>query len=178
MRERLTGVLLWALAGSGLAACGTGADEPAGSTVVTSGKVETPLEDVPAEVLQAVRAARPELAPESAAYEIRDGREYYDIEGRLPDDAEVELDLTLSDHGWKVVEVQRDVTLDQVEAAVRRELAAARPDWSPTRVIESDQGQGLVIYEFFGPGPAGEETKTEVKWEDGSAEVLQAEWMH
>lgn len=178
MSTRFTRAFPWLIAGAGLAACGAGADDPAAGTVVTSGKIDTQLEDVPAEVLQAAREARPDLDPATAEYEVRDGREYYDIEGRLPDGSEIELDMTREGQKWTVVEVQRDVSLDQVEEPVRRELAGTRPDWTPARIIESDQGGGLVIYEFFGPGPAGEEIKVEVKWQDGAAEVLQEEWMH
>ena len=50
--------------------------------------------------------------------------------------------------------------------------------FAPTRIIESDQDNGIVIYEFFGADAAGEETKIEVKLENGAAEVLQAEWEH
>lgn len=153
--------------------CGNGAD----GTVTTTGKIETRLEDVPAEVLSSARESRPDLELQEAEYEVRAGRAYYDLEGILPDGKKIELDLTFMDGSWTVVEVQRDVGPEDLEAPVREALAGAQPGWEPHRIIESDQGSGLVIYEFFGPGEGGER-KVEVKWEDGEAEVLQEEWVH
>jgi hypothetical protein len=168
------------------AACGNGGGESAdggpaetaGRSVSTSGKQDTALEAVPAEVLQAAREARPGLDIGTAEHEVRDGREYYDLGGRLADGSELELDMTRIDGAWTVVEAQRDVALDEVPAAVQQALRGRQPDWSPTRIIESDQGDGVVIYEFFGPAPDGGETKAEVKWAAGAAEILQDEWQH
>jgi hypothetical protein len=52
------------------------------------------------------------------------------------------------------------------------------PDWQPDRIIESDQGDGMIIYEFFGPGEGDVRTKIEVKLEAGAADVLADEWAH
>ena len=147
-------------------------------TVESSGKEATGLDAVPAEVLRAARDARPDLEFEAAEYEVRDGRDYYDLAGKTPDGAEVELDLTRMDGAWAVVEIQRDVVMDQVPGQVRQVLADADPDWMPNRIIESDQGNGVVIYEFFGPGPASHEVKKEVKWQENRAELLTDEWKH
>lgn len=149
-----------------------------GTKVDASGKEATGLDAVPAAVLQAARAARPELEIVEAEYETRNGNEYYDVGGTLPDGSELELDMTLQDGVWTVVEVQRDIDIELAPAVVRDALTAHAADWSPTRIIESDQGDGVVIYEFFGPGEADELTKIEVKFEDGGAEVLVDEWLH
>jgi hypothetical protein len=61
---------------------------------------------------------------------------------------------------------------------VSKALAAANPGWAPVRIIESDQNDGVVIYEFFGADAAGDDIKVEVKWEHRRAEVLQDEWLH
>lgn len=159
------------------ASCGSG-EEPGGKRVDASGKESTGLEEVPPEVLQAARAARPEIELEAAEHETRDGRDYYDIAGKMPDGAEVELDMTIVDGRWTVVEIQRDLDMGQVPERVREVLVQANPDWVPHRIIESDQDNGVVIYEFFGPGPEAGETKVEVKWEAGRAEVLRDEWLH
>lgn len=164
-----------------LAACDDSeeaAHPPASGSVVTTGKIDTDLGAVPDEVLRAAREARPELELNGAEYERRDDREYFDLEGTLPDGSELELDLTRTDGAWTVVEVQRDIVLEQVPGGAREALETERPGWQPHRIIESDQGDGRVIYEFFGAGPAGEELKVEVKWEDGVAEVLSDEWIH
>jgi hypothetical protein len=179
--SRYSTITLWLAPWCLLAACedsGQAAQPPASGIVVTTGKIDTSLEAVPDEVLRAAREARPALELHGAEYERRDGREYYDLEGTLPDGSELELDLTLADGAWTVVEVQRDIALEQVPGGARQALETERPDWQPRRIIESDQGDGLVIYEFFGPGSAGEELKVEVKWEDGAAEMLSDEWIH
>lgn len=160
-----------------LAACGRD-EPPAEHRVPSSGKQSIELEAVPTEVLQAARNSRPELNIESAEHEIRDGRDYYDLEGTMPDGSELELDLTTVNGVWTVVEIQRDVTLVQVPGAVQSVLAEALPDWVPDRIIESDQDDGVVIYEFFGPGPDGEQAKVEVKLEGDAAELLREEWVH
>lgn len=171
-------LVAWAL--GALAAC-QGGNEQAGSEgrkVETSGKEAAALDTVPAAVIDAVRAARPDLDISQAEYETRDGRQYYDVGGNLPDGSELELDMMLGESGWEVVEIQRDISLDTVPAAVGAALAAHAPDWQPDRIIESDQGDGVIVYEFFGPGEGEAQTKIEVKLEAGAAEVLADEWAH
>ena len=159
-----------------LVACS--AEQEEGRQVDASGKQETALDAVPDEVLAAAMAASPALEILEAEYETRDGREYYDVGGTLPDGSELELDMTRIDGVWTVVEFQRDIGMDLVPAAVAAALAAGVADWMPTRIIESDQGDGTIIYEFFGPGDGEEQEKHEVKWRDGSAELLVDEWAH
>jgi hypothetical protein len=158
-------------------ACGEGRPLP-GTVVESSGKEATGLAAVPEEVLQAAHDARPELELASAEHEVRNGRNYYDLAGKMPDESELELDLTTVDGAWTVVEIQRDVSLEQLRQGVHGALTATNPGWVPTRIIESDQNNGIVIYEFFGPDADGSETKVEVKWEAGTAEVLRDEWLH
>ncbi len=154
------------------------ADDEEGRKVDASGKVETSLEALPEEVLAAAIAASPELSITEAEYETRDGNEYYDVGGTLPDGSELELDMTRIDGVWTVVEFQRDIGMDLVPPDVAATLAAGVPGWTATRIIESDQGDGTVIYEFFGPGVGDELEKHEVKWTDGEAELLVDEWQH
>ena len=161
----------------GLAACVTpNADE--GRKVDASGKEDIDLDAVPAEVLAAARASQPELDVSEAEFETRDGNEYYDLGGTLPDGSELELDITKIDGVWTVVETQRDIELQATPEVVVSALHGKVPGWSPDRIIESDQGDGVVIYEFFGEDAEGEETKIEVKYEAGQAEVLVDEWLH
>ncbi|HEX9853282.1 MAG TPA: hypothetical protein VGA68_09725 [Woeseiaceae bacterium] len=147
-------------------------------TVQTTGKEATALEHVPAEVLAAARAARPDLDVAEAEHEVRDGRDYYDVGGLLPDGSEMELDMTQVDGAWTVVEFQREIGIDALPAAVAESLATAQPGWLPERIIESEQADGFVIYEFFGKAGDGQSQKIEVKWDDPVAEVLQDEWVH
>lgn len=161
-----------------LAISACSAEQEEGHKVDASGKEATSLEGLPEEVLAAALAAKPELSISEAEYEMRDGNEYYDVGGTLPDGSEMELDMTQVDGVWTVVEFQRDIGMDLVPADVAAALSEGVPDWTPTRIIESDQGDGTVIYEFFGPGDSDEPEKHEVKWTDGSAELLVDEWAH
>jgi len=161
----------------GVSACSVEQEEE-GHQVDASGKEETALDALPADVLAAALAARPGLSIAEAEYETRDGNEYYDVGGTLPDGSELELDMTRIDGVWTVVEYQRDIGMGLVPADVAATLAAGVPDWAPTRIIESDQGDGIVIYEFFAPGDGEEMVKHEVSWSDGVAELLTDEWAH
>jgi hypothetical protein len=169
-------ILIVALLTLFVAACS--ADEQVGRKVDASGKEDTALDALPEEVLAVVKATRPELEISEAEYETRDGNEYYDVGGTLPDGSELELDMTRIDGVWTVVEFQRDIGMNLVPEAVAAALAENVPDWTPTRIIESDQGDGTIIYEFFAPADDGELVKHEVKWTDGEAQLLVDEWAH
>jgi len=175
--KTLSGIALISAFALGLAACATpGPGE--GRKVDASGKVDVSLDALPPEVLAAARAAQPELDVSEAEYETRDGNEYYDVGGTMPDGSELELDMTRIDGVWTVVETQRDIGFEATPAAVANALHSKVPGWSPHRIIESDQGDGVVIYEFFGKDDDGEDKKIEVKYERGQAEVLVDEWLH
>ena len=173
----VTAIALLSLLVFGLAACET-PDAGGGRKVDASGKEDIDLNAVPAEVLAAAMASQPELDVSEAEYETRDGNEYYDVGGTMPDGSELELDITRVDGVWTVVETQRDIEMESAPEAVAKALQSKVADWSPDRIIESDQGDGVVIYEFFGKDADGEDTKIEVKFEGGQAEVLVDEWIH
>lgn len=175
--QDLNKILVLMLFGLVVSACSTGQEEE-GRKVDASGKVETSLDQLPEEVRTAALAARPELSISEVEYETRDGREYYDVGGTMPDGSELELDMTRVDGVWTVVEFQRDIEMALVPEQVAAALASGAPDWLPSRIIESDQGDGTVIYEFFGPGDGDEPVKREVAWSDGQAELLVDEWAH
>jgi hypothetical protein len=158
-----------------LAACGTEAGHIGAESnrVATSGKTEVALAEVPAEVLAAARAARPGFVPAEAAAETREGRRYFDIEGRLADGSEIEFDIMEEAGAWRVVETQRDIAFAAAPVPVQAAARAGRPALAPTRVIESVQADGLVIYEIFEG-----ERKLEVKWDGRAAELLAREWAH
>ena len=172
---------------AGLAACGQPAAigngpvenaqpavaPPASNRVDASGKVDVPLAQVPAEVLAAARAARPGFVPGEAQSETRDGRLYYDIEGRLADGAEIEFDIMQEGGSWRVVETQRDLAFVAVPAPVRAAALAHDAALAPTRVIESVQADRLVIFEIYQG-----ERKVEVRWDGRQASVLAREWAH
>jgi hypothetical protein len=174
MRAQLLSIALM-----GLAACTEGTPPGSGTAAVpanrvaTSGKTEVALADVPAPVLEAARAARPGFEPSEAQAETRDGRRYFDIEGRLPGGAEIEFDIMEENGGWRVVETQRDIAFAAAPPPVQAAARAHDPALAPTRVIESVQADRLVIYEIY-----QNERKLEVKWDGRTAEVLAREWAH
>jgi hypothetical protein len=164
----------------GLASCGqvegnnqAAAPAPESNRVAASGKVAVALAEVPAPVLAAARAARPGFVPAQAESETRDARLYYDIEGRMPDGSEIEFDIMEQSGRWHVVETQRDIAFSAAPAPVRAAALAHDSALVPTRVIESVQADGLVIFELYQG-----ERKVEVKWDGRRAEVLAREWTH
>lgn len=171
------------LLSAGLAGCGKSegpaiAQPPAESTrVQTSGKEEISVEALPSDVVAAAKSVRPQLEITAAEHELRNGADYYDVAGRL-NGAEIELDITRIADGWMVVEVQRDLNSADVPAEVTAALVKEHPEFAASRIIESDQGDGLVIYEFFGAAADGKDAKIEVRFQNGKADVLNSEWPH
>ncbi|HVL42068.1 MAG TPA: hypothetical protein VM348_07920 [Brevundimonas sp.] len=125
-----------------------------------------------------VLIARPGMIISEAELKERDGRRYYDVEGRMPDGSDIELDLLETPSGWKVVEIQRDLAWNRVPAGVRTAAEGARAGFAPVRVIESVQADdGAVIYELFAEGQPATPA-LEVRAHDGQTEVLKEAWPH
>ncbi len=169
-------LLLSALA----AACSGPSDSTSeDATVTTTGKREVPVAEVPAAVLAAANAERDGLTIREVEAETRDGRSYYDIGGTLADGTEIEFDIMQEDGRWRVVETQRDIALSETPAPVREVLAGHDAAFTPTRIIESVQADGIVIYELYGAeGDDPQGRKIEVKWDGESADLLTREWKH
>jgi hypothetical protein len=133
---------------------------------------------LPKDVAAKVAAAAPGLTIVEAELKEREGRRYYDVEGKLADGSELELDLLETPQGWTVVEIQRDVAWSAVPKAARD---AATPAWKaatpPVRVIESKQTDGQIIYELFAAGKP-KTPALEVAFNDGVAKVLTEVWPH
>jgi uncharacterized membrane protein YkoI len=167
-----------------LSACGAEAPKADSAAqpakVEASGKVGVPLGEVPAEVLAAANAAQAGFTATEAQSETRDGRRYFDVEGKLANGSEIEFDIMEEGGRWRVVEIQRDIAFSAAPAQVRE--ASARHDAAlvPTRVIESKQAEGgLVVYELYAPqGSDPQGRKVEVKWDGRTAQVLGREWAH
>jgi len=165
---------------SALAACsGPSKESSDTATAATSGKRDVPVADVPVEVLAAANAAREGFTIREAEAETRDGRSYYDLGGTLPDGTEIEFDVMQEGEQWRVVETQRDVALAETPQPVRAALTGHDAAFTPTRIIESVQADGVVIYELYGPdGSDPQGRKIEVKWDGKSADLLTREWKH
>lgn len=148
------------------------------AAVETTGKQEIELNEIPQPILELVSERSPGFKPGEAESEIRNGQTYYDIEGETAAGDELEFDITQVDGQWTIVETQRDIAWEVAPAAVRDSLRAVAPDFLLRRIIESDQGDGVIIYEFFGSQDGAPETKLEVRYADGAAELLTEEWVH
>lgn len=163
-----------------LVACSgdSGESMPAATAVATTGKQDTALQALPDEVREAALAVRPDLTISEVEYEEREGRQYYDVGGTLDDGSELELDMMLLDGTWQVMEVQRDIAVDELPAIVAESMRETLDDWMPRRIIESDQGDGTVIYELFGDDGSGDTVKHEIRLEGDEVELLTEEWKH
>ncbi len=141
-------------------------------------KTDIDIADVPDGVLEVARAARPDIDFTDAEREVRNGVVYFDVEGEDPQGREIELDIMQDEETWRVVEVQRDISMAAVPDAVRDALFENAPGIEPARIIESDQTDGVIIYEFFVVREDGAEEKHEVKFDGARAEYLDEEWAH
>jgi hypothetical protein len=150
------------------------ASENLGSTTTVT---EVDAAKLPAEVRSLVADAVPGIQIEGAERKERQGRVYYDVEGKRADNSEVELDVLQEGEGYKIVEIQRDISWSEAPEAARVAAAASAKPFEPVRVIESTQTDKSVIYELFAEG-APEKPALEVRVTDGQAEVLKEEWMH
>lgn len=166
-----------------LLSCSPQANQDAGNQSVnrvsSSGKSAVPVTDVPPEVMNAVKGVQPDLVVSSAEAETRDSRRYFDIGGTLPDGSEIEFDVMDEGGTWRVVETQRDIAFSAAPDPVRAAARGADASFEPTRVIESRQRDGVVIYELYGPADgAPQGRKVEIKWDGRTASVLASEWAH
>jgi hypothetical protein len=166
-----------------LVACGEPAEQQASDEARAATNIERrakrriDLGEVPPEVLSVARSARPNLSIKVAEHAVRNGRDYYDL-GGTEAGAEVELDIEQVDGQWQVVEVQRDIEPHDAPAAVSDALREVRPDLQVRRVIESDEGAGLVTYIFLGAGADGHDSKVEVSYDGRTARVLTKKRVH
>ena len=133
--------------------------------------------DLPPAVTTAVKAAAPGLVIKEAELKEREDRRYFDVEGVLPDGAEIEFDLLEKDGRWEIVETQRDIAWVSAPQAVRDAATKAAHAVAPVRVIESTQSDGMVIYELFAAGQP-KAPALEVSWKNGVAKVLAEAWPH
>jgi predicted lipoprotein len=138
---------------------------------------KVPAANLPPAVVSSVRAVMPQMTIVQAERKSREGRVYFDVEGRQPDGAEIELDLLQTASGWDVVEIQRDIPWADTPAIARAAALKANPRVAPVRVIESKQMDGKIVYELFAAGRP-ETPAMEVLVENGVARVLTEAWPH
>lgn len=141
-------------------------------------KVDLSLSDIPKQALVAVQRIQPDFVVQEAEKEFKHGNTYLDLEGVKQGNVAVEFDMLLKDGQWVVVEMQRDLTVNATPYGVMQALWRAKPGFEPARIIESDQLNGITVYEFYGVLSDGSEVRHEVKFSQDNAEYLQQEWQH
>jgi len=142
-------------------------------------KEDISIDSIPQGALHAVEALAPKLNINEAEKELKNGEIYIDIEGTLDTGEEIEFDLLKNGEEWKVVEIQRDLKVEQLPKSVYAVLQNNTKEFEVKRIIESIQhGKDIIIYEFYGHNTNDEEIRKEVKLENGKAELLTAEWAH
>lgn len=183
---RNTAILILAAA---LAGCSGGEDTPppaANESVAANGVLaagpatnisEVSADALPPELAALIQKTVPGMTVDEAERKEREGRIYFDVEGKRPDGSEVELDVLQEGSTFRVVEIQRDIAWNQAPAPVLATARAAPGYFEPERVIESRQTDGSTIYELFAPGRRDEPT-IEVRLRDGKAELLTERWDH
>ena len=141
-------------------------------------KQSLPIKDIPKSVIKKLEQHSPGFIAQEADVESKKGERYMDIEGKLPDGTEIEFDLILEGDKWTIVEIQRDIEANTTPKNVLAELNKGAPGFKIDRIIESDQGNGVIIYEFYSAQKNQKTLKKEVKLEGGKAELLKKEWKH
>ncbi len=141
-------------------------------------KTSLPTNEIPEKVLKLIEQEVSGFKAQAAVTEFKNGMRYMDVEGKLPDGREIEFDLMLENEQWKVVEVQQDINPDEAPESVLAALNKSYPAFKIDRVIESNQGDGVIIYEFYSVQSNNKTVKQEVKLESGKAQILDQEWRH
>lgn len=153
---------------------------PAGGVLATGPSTnisEVAATALPAGLAALIQQTVPGMIVDEAERKEREGRVYFDVEGKRPDGSEVELDVLQEGGSFRVVEIQRDIDWRQAPVTVTAAARAAPGYFDPDRVIESRQTDGSVIYELFAPGRR-DEPAMEVRLQDGKAALLTERWDH
>jgi len=138
-------------------------------------KESVELSDVPNGVKSVILESNPNFKMLEAEKELKHGNTYFDVEGLDAQGNEIEFDMLLGEDGsWTIAEIQRDLTLEQCPEPVVNLYKQKVVDVEPRRIIESDQGGGVIVYEFY-TLEKEKEKKYEIKL---SVEFLEKEWKH
>lgn len=163
-----------ATAAFGFSACGGPSSVDSDKDIVT----EMALQDVPASVKALVNETQADFVISEVFKKERGLRIYYDVEGELSDGSEIEFDILMSTSGPEIVEIQRDIVWNTVPDAARALVEAAnKNDDDISRVIESTQTDGAIIYEIFIDGHSSD-PRFEVWSKESNYKLLSTRWEH
>ena len=150
-------------------------EAPRSNAAITT---EIALSDVPQSVSDVVMAARGDFEMAEVLKKVRDGRTYYDVEGEVSGGIEIEFDVLMTEHGPKIVEIQRDLVWNDVPQKARNVVDVANTgNLEIVRVIESVQTDDSIIYEVFVAGHS-DGPRFEVQTKDAQVKLLPERWKH
>jgi len=150
-------------------------EAPRSNAAITT---EIALSDVPQSVSDVVMAARADFEMAEVLKKVRDGRTYYDVEGEVSSGIEIEFDVLMTEHGPKIVEIQRDLAWGDVPQKARTVVDTANTDnLEIVRIIESVQTDDSIIYEIFVTGQS-DGPRFEVQTKDAQVKLLPERWKH
>jgi len=169
-------ILFAALLSSALIGCSAPDSQRVSADEIT----EIALNEVPMDVRTVVMTTSPEFNMVEVVKKLRDGRTYFDVEGELPNGDEIEFDVLITVEGPQIVEIQRDLLLEDVPQPIRDVLDTGNTDkLKVVRVIESRQADGdTIIYEFFvADQPSDPRFEVSVLG-DNPPKLLKTRWKH
>jgi Putative beta-lactamase-inhibitor-like, PepSY-like len=128
--------------------CGTGLAGLVGlsmlAVAVHADEEKISVEKLPSAVTKAVKKKFPKARIVGAAKEVEDGHTTYEVELKVESRS---VDLALNADG-KVLEIEKEVPVDELPKAVRKRLAARYPGATIEKVEEVTKGEdGPVRYE-------------------------------
>ena len=141
-------------------------------------KYDLAINEIPDGILKVIHETRSQLDITGAEKEYKNGNTYIDVETVDTNGNELEFDMLFENGDWKIIEIQRDLSFNELPNIVKDTFLKQHNKIKPSRIIESDQGNETVIYEFFLVSENGDESKKEIKLADGKAQFLKEEWKH
>ena len=137
------------------------------------------IDAVPASALTAIKSVAPNFAIQEVEKEYKHDNVYLDVEGEDANSNEIEFDMLQDGEQWKIVEVQRDLTMEDLPSTVKTLIKNQENSDQVRRIIESKQyGTDITIYEFYLVAENGTESRKEIKSENGEVVLLDEEWKH
>ena len=137
------------------------------------------IDAIPTSALTAIKSVTPNFAVQEVEKEYKHDHVYLDVEGKDANGNEIEFDMLQDGQQWKIVEVQRDMTMEDLPSAVQTLIKKQENSDQVRRIIESKQyGTDITIYEFYLVAENGTESRKEIKSENDEVVLLDEEWKH
>ena len=137
------------------------------------------IEQIPASALAALQQVAPDFVAHEVEKEYKHDHVYLDVEGKDANGNEIEFDMLQDGDLWKIVEIQRDLNMEDLPSAVHTLIQGQEKYENIKRIIESKQfGTDVTIYEFYFVFDDGTESRKEIKSENDEVVLLSEEWKH